>query len=394
MDLSFSDAERAFRREVREWFAANTPGSLRRKVETGQMLERAEIVEWQRRLDDRGFFVVGWPKEYGGPGWTPTQRYLYDLERAAASAPVGLSMGVTLLGPVLMAFGSPAQKSRYLPRIRRCEDWWCQGYSEPGAGSDLASLKTAAVRDGDEYVVNGSKIWTTYAHWATHMFCLVRTASTGKKQEGISFLLIEMDRPGIEVRPIVSIDGKHHLNQVFLTDVRVPAANLVGREGQGWEIAKYLLTHERTGIAGVPDSKAALANVLRSARRRGWGGRPLAAEPAMSARLARAEIDLIALEYTNLRVLSSTAAGKAPGAESSLLKLMGTAVQQTLSELALEVGAELSWPWHPGGALADSDHAHAMERYAFLRACTIYGGSDEVQKTVLAKSLLAQPAAR
>ncbi len=389
MDLTFSDEDRAFQRGVRDWFAANTPEALRRKVQGGQMLTRDDIVHWQRRLDEQGFLVVGWPKEHGGPGWTPSQRYLYDLERAAANAPVGLSMGVIMLGPVLMAFGSDAQKARYLPRIRRCEDWWCQGYSEPGAGSDLASLATTAVADGDDYVINGSKIWTTYAHWATHMFCLVRTASTGKKQEGISFLLVEMDRPGIEVRPIVSIDGEHHLNQVFFTDLRVPRSNLVGKEGQGWEIAKYLLTHERTSIAGVADSKAALANVLRSAEARGWGGGRLIEQPGMSARLARAEIDLIALEYTNLRVLSSMAAGKAPGPESSLLKLMGTAVQQTLSELALEVGAEQAWPWHPQGALAESPQAHSMERYAFLRAATIYGGSDEVQKTVLAKSMLA-----
>ena len=394
MDASFSDADLAFQREVRDWFAAHTPDALRRKAVSGQMLERDEIVRWQRVLDERGFLVVGWPKEHGGPGWTPTQRHLFDLERAAANAPVGLSMGVIMLGPVLMAFGTEEQKARCLPRIRRCEDWWCQGYSEPGAGSDLASLACSAVRDGEDYVINGSKIWTTYAHWATHMFCLVRTAKTGRKQEGISFLLIEMNRPGVEVRPIVSIDGEHHLNQVFLTGVRVPRANLVGREGQGWEIAKYLLTHERTSIAGVADSKAALANLLRAAGQRGWGGRPLADDAAMALRLARAEIDLLALEYTNLRVLSATAAGKAPGPESSLLKLMGTAVQQTLSELALEVGAELAWPWHPGGPLAASDHAHAMERYAFLRACTIYGGSDEVQKSVLAKSMLAPSAGR
>ncbi len=388
MDLSFSDSELAFQREVRAWFAANTPEHLRRKVVTGQMLNKDDIVHWQRRLDDQGFLVVGWPKAHGGPGWTPTQRYLFDLERAAASAPLGISMGVIMLGPVLMAFGTDAQKARYLPRIRRCEDWWCQGYSEPGAGSDLASLKTSAVADGDDYVINGSKIWTTYAHWADMMFCLVRTGNTGKKQEGISFLLIEMDRCGIEVRPIVSIDGEHHLNQVFFTDLRVPKTNLVGREGQGWEIAKYLLTHERTNIAGVADSKAALSNLYEAAVQRRSGGRPLLDDAAMRSKLARAEIDLMALEYTNLRVLSATAAGKAPGPESSLLKIMGTAVQQTLSELSVEIAAEQAWPWHAEGAFAEARFAHAMERYSFLRAATIYGGSDEVQKTVLSKSLL------
>ena len=389
MDIDFSPQDLEFQREVRAWFQANTPESLKRKVITGQMLQKDEIVQWQRKLDDRGWLVTGWPKEYGGPGWTPTQRYIFDLERAAANAPVGLSMGVIMLGPVLIAFGTPEQKAQYLPRIRRCEDWWCQGYSEPGAGSDLASLKTAAVSDGDEYVINGSKIWTTYAHWATHMFCLVRTANTGKKQEGISFLLIEMDRPGIEIRPIVSIDGEHHLNQVFFTDVRVPKRNLVGREGQGWDIAKYLLTHERTSIAGVADSKAHLANLRAAASERRSGGRPAIEDPALRLKIARAEIDLMALEYTNFRVLAATAAGKAPGPESSLLKTMGTAVQQTLSELDVELAAELAWPWHEQGEFGQGRFAHAMPRYCFSRAATIYGGSDEVQKNVLAKMLLA-----
>ena len=389
MDLSFSDSERAFQQEVRAWFAANTPAHLRRKVVTGQMLNKDDIVRWQRRLDEQGYLVVGWPKEHGGPGWTPTQRYLFDLERAAANAPVGLSMGVIMLGPVLMAFGTEAQKARYLPRIRRCEDWWCQGYSEPGAGSDLASLKTTAVADGDDYVINGSKIWTTYAHWATHMFCLVRTANSGKKQEGISFLLIEMDRPGIDVKPIVSIDGEHHLNQVFLTDVRVPKSNLVGREGQGWDIAKYLLTHERTSIAGVADCKAHLSNLRVAAAERRSGGQPLMEDAAMRLKLARAEIELMALEYTNFRVLAATASGKAPGPESSLLKTMGTAVQQTLAELGVEIAAEQAWPWHDGGEFGSGRHAHAMPHYCFSRAATIYGGSDEVQKNVLAKMLLA-----
>lgn len=389
MDINFSPQDLEFQREVRAWFQANTPEALKRKVVTGQMLQKDEIVSWQRKLDDRGWLVTGWPKEYGGPGWTPTQRYIYDLERAAANAPVGLSMGVIMLGPVLIAFGTPEQKAQYLPRIRRCEDWWCQGYSEPGAGSDLAGLKTAAVSDGDDYVINGSKIWTTYAHWATHMFCLVRTANTGKKQEGISFLLIEMDRPGIEIRPIVSIDGEHHLNQVFFTDVRVPKRNLVGREGQGWDIAKYLLTHERTSIAGVADSKAHLANLRAAATERRSGGRPALEDPALRLKIARAEIDLMALEYTNFRVLAATAAGKAPGPESSLLKSMGTAVQQTLSELDVEVAAELAWPWHEQGEFGQGRFAHAMPHYCFSRAATIYGGSDEVQKNVLAKMLLA-----
>ncbi len=389
MDIDFSPEDLAFQREVRAWFETHTPPDLKRKTVTGEMLQKDDIVQWQRRLDTQGWLVTGWPKEHGGPGWTPTQRYIFDLERAAASAPVGLSMGVIMLGPVLIAFGTPEQKEQHLPRIRRCEDWWCQGYSEAGAGSDLASLKTTAVADGDDYVINGSKMWTTYAHWATHMFCLVRTANTGKKQEGISFLLIEMDRPGIEVRPIVSIDGEHHLNQVFLTDVRVPKTSLVGREGQGWDIAKYLLTHERTSIAGVADCKAHLSNLRAAAAERRSRGRPLAEDAAMRLKLARAEIELMALEYTNFRVLAATASGKVAGPESSLLKTMGTAVQQTLSELDIEVAADQAWPWHAQGELGEGRFAHAMPHYCFSRAATIYGGSDEVQKNVLAKMLLA-----
>ncbi|MBT9465936.1 acyl-CoA dehydrogenase family protein [Hydrogenophaga sp.] len=389
MDIDFSPEDMAFQQEVRTWFNAHTPSDLKRKTVTGEMLQKNDIVQWQRRLDGQGWLVTGWPKEHGGPGWTPTQRYIFDLERAAASAPVGLSMGVIMLGPVLIAFGTPEQKAQYLPRIRRCEDWWCQGYSEPGAGSDLASLKTTAVADGSDYIINGSKIWTTYAHWATHMFCLVRTANTGKKQEGISFLLIEMDRSGIDVKPIVSIDGEHHLNQVFLTDVRVPRKNLVGREGQGWDIAKYLLTHERTSIAGVADCKAHLANLYAAAGERRSGGQPLMEDAAMRLKLARAEIELMALEHTNFRVLAATASGKAPGPESSLLKTMGTAVQQTLAELGVEIAAEQAWPWHDGGEFGSGRHAHAMPHYCFSRAATIYGGSDEVQKNVLAKMLLA-----
>ena len=394
MDLAFTPEEQKFADEVRAFVKANLPADIRDKVRNGKHLIRDDYMRWQQALGKKGWLVYTWPKKHGGPGFTPAERYIFENICAEEYAPGIIPFGTKMVGPVIYTFGTDAQKEKYLEPIRKSTVWWCQGYSEPGAGSDLASLSCAAAADGDDYVVNGSKIWTTYAHWASHMFCLVRTERTGRKQEGISFLLIEMDRPGIEVRPIVSIDGKHHLNQVFLSDVRVPRSNLVGAPGQGWEIAKYLLTHERTSIAGVAESKAALANLLRAAGQRGWGGRPLREDAAMSLRLARAEIDLTALEYTNLRVLSSTAAGKAPGPESSLLKLMGTAVQQTLAELALEVGAEQAWPWHPEGPLARSDHAHAMERHAFARACTIYGGSDEVQKSVLAKSMLAMASSR
>lgn len=388
MNIEFNAEEKAFQQEVRQWFAENLPAELKHKNEVGQMLSRDEMVAWQRKLNERGWLVTGWPQEYGGPGWTPTQRYIFDLERARANAPVGLSMGIIMLGPVLMAYGTQEQKDFYLPRIRTCEDWWCQGYSEPGAGSDLASLKTSAVSDGDDYIVNGSKIWTTYGHWANRIFCLVRTSNEGKKQEGISFLLIDMDTPGIEVRPIISIDGEHHLNQTFFTDVRVPKKNLVGKEGQGWTVAKYLLTHERTTIAGVADSQVHLTNLKRMARNNQANGQPLIEDSQLQLKLAKAEIDLLALEYTNLRTLAATAAGKAPGPESSLLKLFGTAVQQNLSELGVELAGQYAWPWKAPSNIGPEEFAYTTMRYAFTRAATIYGGSDEVQKNVIAKMVL------
>ena len=250
MDLALKPEHKAFADEVRAFARENLSPATREKTFSGKHYDRDDHMVWQQALGKKGWLAYTWPKKYGGPGWDVTQRFLFENVLAEEGAPRILPFGPKMVGPVIYTFGTDAQKERFLPGIRSSEVSWCQGYSEPGAGSDLASLKTSAVADGDDYVINGSKIWTTYAHWANMMFCLVRTAHTGKKQEGISFLLIEMDRPGIEVRPIVSIDGEHHLNQVFFTDLRVPKANLVGREGQGWEIAKYLLTHERTSIAG------------------------------------------------------------------------------------------------------------------------------------------------
>ncbi|HJO34787.1 MAG: acyl-CoA dehydrogenase family protein [Pseudomonadota bacterium] len=388
MNVDFSPAELEFQQQVRQWFADNLPADLKRKNELGKMPSRDELVAWQRKLNEQGWLAPGWPEEHGGPGWTATQRYIFDLERARAGAPIGLSMGIVMLGPVLMAFGTPEQKQTYLPRILSCDDWWCQGYSEPGSGSDLASLKTSAVPDGDSYVVNGSKIWTTYAHYANRMFCLVRTSNEGKKQAGISFLLIDMDTPGLEVRPIISIDGEHHLNEVFFTDVRVPKANLVGQEGQGWTIAKYLLTHERTTIAGVADSKVNLGILKAMAAENQSNGKPMLEDPRIRRRIAQVEIDLLALEWTNLRTLAATAAGKAPGPESSNLKLAGTAVQQAITELMVEIAGPWAWPWQTGDYVGPPELAHAVERYNFARAATIYGGSDEVQKNVLAKMML------
>jgi len=389
MNIDYTPEELAFQKKIRKWFKENLPDDLKRKNLNGVTLTKEEIVAWQKTLSEAGYLVVGWPQEWGGPGWTATQRYIFDAERATAGAPVGISMGIIMLGPVLMAFGTQEQKEKYLPKIRNCEDWWCQGYSEPGSGSDLASLKCQAVLDGDDYVINGTKIWTTYAHFANRCFCLVRTNNDCKPQAGISFILIDdMSAPGIEIQPITSIDGEHHLNQVFFDNVRVPKKNLVGAEGQGWTVAKYLLTHERTTIAGVADSKLNLTNLKEIARKKQMNGKPLNEDPSIRRRLAEEEIKLIALEYTNFRTLADTAAGRAPGPESSLLKIKGTETQQSLSELAVEMAGYFAFPWKTGAPEGPEEFQHATERYNFLRACTIYGGSTEVQKNVVAKMLL------
>lgn len=388
MRFELSPEDEAFRVEVREWFLENTPEHLRGEAfmfTAGMSGE--ENVAWCRKLNERGWAAIHWPAEYGGTDWTQMRKHLFESERAATRAPLGWCMGVNLLGPVIQGFGTQAQKDYYLPRIRNYDDWWCQGYSEPGAGSDLASLKTRAERRGDHYVVNGSKIWTTYAHKANKMFCLVRTSSEGKKQQGISFLLMDMDSPGLEVRPIISIDGRHHLNQVFFTDVEVPVENLVGDEGQGWTIAKYLLTHERTNIARIPMSKVALTQLKKLAEAPAGSGAVGECE-GINERIAEVEIDLDNLDFMNLRMLARTDAGKAPGAESSMLKIKGTNIQQRLAELKLDIAGYDGYAWQ--GDLTDGDRTllEAAAEYNFSRASTIYGGSSEVQYNVMAKALL------
>jgi len=288
-----------------------------------------------------------------------------------------------------MKFGTREQQERYLPKIASCEELWCQGYSEPGAGSDLASLKTAAVRDGDEYVVNGQKIWTTQGHWADMIFCLVRTSNDGRKQQGISFLLIDMQTPGIEVRPIYTIDGEHHLNEVFFTDARVPVENLVGEEGQGWTIAKYLLSHERAGIAGVASSKAGIEGLKKLLADTPAETGSRLDDPVVRRRLAELEVDLMALEYTNFRTLDKMSKGQPPGAESSGLKIKGTEMQQALTEARVELGGDDSLPWQAEQAIGNEAYNSASRAYNFLRASTIYGGSNEIQKNVIAKFLVA-----
>ena len=333
MDLNYSAEELAFRDEVRAFVRGNLPPDISRKVLEHRRLHKEDIVRWQDILAGKGWLAGHWPEEYGGRGWTPVQNHIFDEETAAAGAPRLVPFGLSMVAPVIMAFGSPWQKEHYLTRIRENKDWWCQGYSEPGSGSDLASLRMRAQLvksgEGEHYVVNGQKTWTTLAQFANMIFCLVRTSTEARKQEGISFLLIDMQSPGVSVRPIIMLDGEHQVNEVFMENVKVPVRNLVGGEGKGWTYAKYLLGHERTGIAGVGASKRELVTLKEIARRELRNGRPLAEDPQFASRIAEVEIELMALEMTVMRVLS--ARGKAPGPEASILKVCGTEIQQTLT---------------------------------------------------------------
>jgi len=340
--------------------------------------------------------VIAWPTEYGGPGWDATQRHIWDEECARIGAPSVLPFGVSMVAPVLMKYGSEAQKRHYLPRILDGSDWWCQGYSEPGSGSDLASLRTRAERVGDHYVVNGQKTWTTLGQYADMMFCLVRTDSGAKKQEGISFLLIDMKTPGITVRPIITLDEDHEVNEVFFEDVKVPVENLVGDENRGWTYAKYLLGHERTGIARVGQSKRELVFLKRLALDQKKNGKPLLLDPVFAAKVASLEIELMALEVTVQRVVANEAGGRGPGPEASMLKIKGTEVQQGLTELMFEAIGPLAAPFdvsflegERAHSIAGDDDAAPLAAYYFnFRKTSIYGGSNEIQKNIIAQMIL------
>jgi alkylation response protein AidB-like acyl-CoA dehydrogenase len=394
MDLTYTGDDLAFRDQVRAFLEAELPADLRHKVHNHLRLHKDDYVRWHRILARQGWVAPGWPREYGGPGWTPVQRHIFEEECARAGTPPVLPFGVNMVAPVIMAFGSPEQKNYYLPRILSCEDWWCQGYSEPGAGSDLASLKTTATRDGDVYIVNGQKTWTTLAQHADMIFCLVRTDPTVRKQEGISFLLIDMHAPGVTVRPIIMLDEDHEVNEVFFDNVRVPVANLVGQENRGWTYAKYLLGHERTGIAAVGRSKRDLARLKELARREQKDGAPLLRDPLFAAKVADLEIELMALEMTVLRVLAQ--ADKAPGPEASVLKVRGTEIQQRLSALMVEAAGPLALPFDPayleGGqahsAIDDDFAAPLLPHYFNFRKTSIYGGSNEIQRNIIAQMIL------
>jgi alkylation response protein AidB-like acyl-CoA dehydrogenase len=396
MDLNYSPADDAFRADIRAWLDANLPQALRAKVLDHKRLSRDDYASWHKLLGTRGWSVVAWPKEYGGPGWDATQRHIWDEECARIGAPGVLPFGVSMVAPVIMKYGSDAQKAYYLPRILDGTDWWCQGYSEPGSGSDLASLRTRAERQGDHYVVNGQKTWTTLGQFADMMFCLVRTDTGAKKQEGISFLLIDMKTPGITVRPIITLDEDHEVNEVFLEDVKVPVENLVGEENRGWTYAKYLLGHERTGIARVGQSKRELVFLKRLAADQKKGGVSLLNDPVFSAKIAALEIEMMALEVTVQRVVASEANGRGPGPEASMLKIKGTEVQQALTELMVEAVGPQAAAFDPAylegereHSLAGDDDAAPLAAYYFnFRKTSIYGGSNEIQKNIIAQMIL------
>mmetsp|Transcript_29565 Transcript_29565/g.58143 ORF Transcript_29565/g.58143 Transcript_29565/m.58143 type:complete len:400 (-) Transcript_29565:3482-4681(-) len=392
MDLSYSPEELAFQEELRAFLRDELPSEIADKVRGGKDLSKSDMERWHAILNARGWLAQNWPRAFGGAEWSAVQRHIYDVEAAAAHAPRIVPFGLSMLGPVLQKFGSKAQQDHWLPRILDGSDWWCQGYSEPGAGSDLASLKCKAERDGDHYIVNGQKTWTTLGQHANMIFCLVRTDPNVKQQEGISFLLIDMDSPGVEVRPIILLDGCHEVNEVWFTDVRVPVANLVGEENKGWTYAKYLLTHERTGLGGVGASQAALAAVKRLARAENHNGKPLLANPYFAARVAQVEIDMRAMATSNLRIVSQAAAGGAPGLEASMLKVKGSIIRQEINDLARRAAGPYAMPFASeaiegaNDMIPDPNAAGPVAaNYFNNRKLSIFGGSNEIQRGIIAK---------
>ncbi len=399
MDLRFTPEELAFRDELRGFIRDNLPADIRDKVRLGYPAEKEDTRRWQRILNKRGWAAYSWPKEWGGPGWTPVQRMMFLEENQLTPAPDMQVFNITMIGPVLIQFGTEEQKKRFLPRAANLDDWWCQGFSEPGAGSDLAALKTAARRDGDDYIVNGQKIWTSTAHMADWCFLLVRTdPNAPKRQEGISFLLVDMKTPGITVRPIISIDGTHHLNEVFFDDVRVPVSMRVGPENKGWDVAKFLLGNERTGIARLGRSKERVEFAKEAARGVQANGRPLIEDFAFRQRVAQLEVDIKALEITQLRVVSAHDKAKdgKPDPLSSVLKIKGTELLQQTTELVMDVGGPLAMPdWAQELAALSNEPelgppwaTETTRSYLMLRAASIYGGTNEIMKNIVSKAVL------
>jgi alkylation response protein AidB-like acyl-CoA dehydrogenase len=396
MDLNFTPEELAFRDDVRSFLKEKLPKRLSDKVKAGLRLTKQDQEEWHAILQSRGWLGYHWPKEYGGPAFNAVEKFIFDTECCLAGGPRIVPFGVSMLGPVLIKYGSEAHKNHYLPRILSGEDWWCQGYSEPGAGSDLASLKTTAVRDGDHYIVNGQKTWTTQGQHADKMFCLVRTNREVKAQSGISFLLMDMKAPGVELRPIRTLDGDREVNEVFFTDVKVPVENLVGEENKGWTYAKYLLTYERTGIAGVGFCISSMEKLKVIASKVLKNGKPLDQDPLFAARMAKVEIDLENMKTTNLRVIAAVAGGGVPGAESSMLKIRGTEIRQEILSLIRRAMGPYATPYieaaqsegYAEPALGPDEAATAAVAYFNYRKLSIFGGSNEIQKNIISKMIL------
>ncbi|MCZ0730226.1 acyl-CoA dehydrogenase family protein [Mycolicibacterium iranicum] len=383
MQLALTPEEAEFRDELREFYRTKIPAEIRERTRTGSEANRDDIVTANKILNDHGLMVPNWPVEWGGKDWTPIQQQIWLDEMQLASVPEPLTFNANMVGPVIAEFGSQALKERFLPPTAAVDIWWCQGFSEPEAGSDLASLRTTALRDGDTYVVNGQKTWTTLGQYADWIFCLVRTdPNAPKKQAGISFLLIDMNTPGITLRPIKLIDGSYEVNEVFFEDVRVPADQLVGEENQGWGYAKYLLGNERNGIAQVGRTKLRISEVKERAQSSG-----LIDDPLFAARLAELENDILALELTQMRVASGSKDGK-PNPASSVLKLRGSQLQQVATELLMEVAGPDALPFDGEGIASAGWAQHSAPRYLNYRKTSIYGGSNEVQRTIIASTIL------
>ncbi|MCP5179546.1 MAG: acyl-CoA dehydrogenase family protein [Pseudomonadales bacterium] len=402
MDVSFSEADRQFQTEVRTWLETAWPQSMREKQRRSALerLSKADRVAWQKRLAERGWAARNWPAEYGGARFSAMQNYIFELECARVGAPGVIPFGITMVAPVIMKFGTPEQKQKYLPDILATNVWWCQGYSEPGSGSDLASLKTRAEDRGDHYVVNGVKTWTTLAQYADWIFCLVRTSQEAKTQLGISFLLIDMKSPGIEVRPIITLDqpkpGYQEINMVYFTDVVVPKENLVGEQGKGWTCAKYLLEFER-GNAYSPALKGAMQHLDGIARATPDGrGGVIADDPAFKTRFDQIQVELLAMEYTELRILGALSAGQNVGPESSILKTRGTELQQAVTELAMAIAGAYMAPLDESTpadddnfqAIGPAAHNGVAQDYFNTRKVSIYAGSNEIQRNIMSKLVL------
>ncbi|MFK0087348.1 acyl-CoA dehydrogenase family protein [Pseudomonas sp. NPDC090755] len=396
MDIHFTADEQALREDVRAFLRERVPAAIISRGLAGKRFDKQDQVAWMRLLNERGWLAASWPVEYGGAGWTPVQKHIFDEESFAAGAPWIVPFGVSMVGPVIIKFGTAEQKARFLPRILTCEDWWCQGYSEPGAGSDLAAVKMRAEREGNDYVVNGQKTWTTLGHYADWIFCLVRTDPQAKQQRGISFLLIDMKTPGITVRPIITLDGEHEVNEVFFDNVRVPVQNLIGEENAGWTCAKYLLTHERTAIAGVGEAKAKLAALKQIACRELRNGKPLIEDAQFRAQIADVEIQLMAVEMSNLRSLDAAVDGAAEGAQSSFLKIRGTEIRQAITYLISKALGPYAMPFledelgygNEAAPLYTDYSSTSVTRYLDMRKASVYGGSNEIQKNIIAKMVL------